>query len=265
MVEQCGFAGVLLPDHVVFPAAADTAHPIGHPTRPEDVFPDPLGMVIAMSAATTRIEFATYVYVLPMREPFTVAKQVATTAILSGDRFHFGIGVGWFREEFDLLRQHFGTRGARTDEMIDILRDFWDDGYAEHRGVHYSFDRCGMFPKPEQPVQIWVGGTSLSGMRRAARCDGAMPMNAGLDDASRLLAMLRDERAKLGKDPLDGRALIAVPGRGERLPAHRHLAEEGATDIVVFPWGISVKPDDARAPVEERRPALEAMAALLKL
>jgi probable F420-dependent oxidoreductase len=259
LAEECGYAGVLIPDHVVFPVSYETTHPIKHPTTPEDMFPDPLSLIVAMSACTKRLEFATYVYVLPMREPFPVAKQVATTAMLSGYRFSFGVGVGWLPEEFELMRQPFNLRGKKTDEMIDILRDLWADGYAEHHGELYSFNRCGMFPVPEQPIPIWVGGKTPAAIKRAARCEGAMPMNVSVEDASRLLAMIGAEREKVGKKPHADPTLIIVQDIAE-IAAYQDLEGQGATDALVFPWTTQITFEVARKPPRQRLPELELFA-----
>jgi probable F420-dependent oxidoreductase len=264
LVEECGYAGVLIPDHLVLPAHFDTRHPIGHPTDPEDIWPDPLSMVIAMSQATRRIEFATFVYVLPLREPFPVAKQVATTAMLSGYRFRFGMGVGWLHDEFELMGSPFHQRGRKADEMIDILYDLWDDGYAEHHGQHYDFSRVGMFPVPKEKIPIWVGGKTEAAMKRAARCDGAMPMSTTVEEARGHLTVLGAERKRLGKDPLDGRGLITIQDMAE-LPDYRALEADGATDALVFPWTTIIPPEVANKPPRERLPELEAFARQLGL
>lgn len=264
LVEECGYAGVLIPDHVVFPVVYDTRHPIGHPTSPEDLFPDPLSMVIAMSAATKRIEFATFVYVLPMREPFPVAKQVATTAMLSNYRFSFGIGVGWLHDEFELMGQSFKVRGKKADEMIDILRDLWDDGYAEYHGEFYSFNRCGMFPVPKKHIPILVGGKTQAAMKRAARCDGAMPMTTSVGDAIQHAKTVREERKRLGKDPLDGRIVITISDM-ENLAAYQDLEAQGVTDALVFPWTTIIPPEVSTKPPRERLPEMENLARKLGL
>jgi probable F420-dependent oxidoreductase len=264
LAEECGYSGILVPDHVVLPAIYDSQHPIKHPTNPEDIWPDPLSMVIALAGATREWEFATYVYVLPMREPFPVAKQVATTAMLTNYRFNFGIGVGWLSEEFDLMRQPFKLRGKKADEMIEILKDLWDDGYAEHHGELYDFNRCGMFPVPEKKIPIWVGGKTPPAMKRAARCDGAMPMNISVEDGARLLAMIGEERKALGKRPDEGRALIIVQ-KIEDIAGYKGLEAQGATDALVFPWGTQIPPDVARKPPRERLAALETYAKLVGL
>ena len=106
-----------------------------------------------MAAVTERIRFLTGIYVLPMRNPFVAAKAVGTAAWLSGDRVTLGVGVGWMREEFALLEQPFEQRGARTDEMIEVMRTLWAGGMVEHHGGFYDFARLQMSPAPAPPVR----------------------------------------------------------------------------------------------------------------
>src|SRR5699024_8744767 len=99
-------------------------------------------------AVTTTLRFMTYVYILPMREPFTVAKQVSTLAALSSHRFAFGVGAGWNLEEIQLLGQDPHTRGRRMDEMLDVMQRLWRTGVAEYHGEFYDFGPTGQFPLP---------------------------------------------------------------------------------------------------------------------
>ena len=62
---------------------------------------------------TRRLRFSNAVYVAPARPLIEVAKQVATAAVLSEGRVSLGVGVGWMREEYELLGQDFDTRGKR--------------------------------------------------------------------------------------------------------------------------------------------------------
>lgn len=266
MAEECGYAGVLVPDHLVLPAHYDTEHPLKHPTDPEDLWPDPLSMIIAMARATQRIEFATFIYVLPLREPFPVAKQVATTAFLTDYRFRFGIGVGWLHDEFALMGAPFNKRGRKADEIIAILRDLWDDGYAEFHGELYDFKRVGMFPPPEQQIPIWVGGKTEAAMKRAARCEGAIPMTETVDDVKTHLGVVLAERERLGKDAKGGRFLITIQDAElEKLPEYEALEAEGVTDALVFPWTQIIEPDVANKPARERLSELEKYARLVGL
>ena len=92
--ESVGFRGLALADHVVVPRRYGSIHPSGGPTPFDHCtdFPDPLVSAATVLASTTTLEVMTYVYVLPMREPFSVASQVATLDRLSGGRFRFGVG-----------------------------------------------------------------------------------------------------------------------------------------------------------------------------
>jgi probable F420-dependent oxidoreductase len=256
--EQLGYEGILVADHVVFPETLTTPHPVGHPTFSYDLFPDPLSMIVAMASVTRTLRFATHVYVLPMRDPFPVAKQVATTAMLSQYRFAFGIGVGWLPEEFALMGKDFRTREARTDEMIDILRDLWDDGYAEHAGRFYRFDRCAMFPVPQQPIPIWGGGKSPSAIRRAARCDGALPMNTSFEHGKQLLLALSQARAALGKSTDGFDVMVFLPNLDD---VPRYLELEGLKPTK----GAVLLSNPQLTDLNAKRRALEATAARLRL
>jgi alkanesulfonate monooxygenase SsuD/methylene tetrahydromethanopterin reductase-like flavin-dependent oxidoreductase (luciferase family) len=89
----------------------------------------------AMAAVTSRLRFSTIVYILPLRHPLEVAKQCATLAVLSDNRFALGVGSGWMKEEFDTLAIEFKARGRRYDEMLDIMRALWADGEVEYHGT----------------------------------------------------------------------------------------------------------------------------------
>ena len=94
-----------------------------------------------------------------MHNPFEVAKQVAEVDQLSNGRFIFGIGVGWFEEEFEVLGQNFRNRGARTDDAIELMRKLWADDPVTYRGRFYSCEDASFSPKPVQrPASAHLGG-----------------------------------------------------------------------------------------------------------
>ena len=88
-------------------------------------FADPLISFAAVAAVTERLRMMTGIYVLPLRHPIEAAKNMATLARLSNDRFSVGIGAGWLKEEFDQMGVAFNTRGQRMDEMLTIMRGLW--------------------------------------------------------------------------------------------------------------------------------------------
>jgi probable F420-dependent oxidoreductase len=255
MAEELGFEGVVLPDHVVIKEGGRTPHPSGYPLRPDEPFLDPLLVFAAMAAVTSRLKFLNYVYVVPLRDPFILAKQAGTLALLSNDRYVLGTGVGWLKEEFDAVGPDFSSRGKRMDEMLAVLRDFWDDGYAEFHGEHFEFPRSGMFPKPNRQVPIWIGGHSMTAARRAADFDGYMPMR-GVNGADMPLdeqttaefAMIDELRRRRGQTAPYERM---IGGRGIDRPNDARRLEEahGVTNLLMMPWTMS----DPTVTVDQKR------------
>lgn len=259
--EELGFHGIAVADHVAVPHGFTSVHPSGEtPFVPTDNFPDPLTTIAAMAAVTTRLHFLPYVYVLPMRDPFTVAKQAGTVSMLSNGRFALGVGAGWLREEIELLGHDPRIRGQRMDEMIAILRGFWDDGTTEFHGRHYDFGPASMFPKPDHHVPIWVGGKSDAALRRAARNDGWLGMNYDVDEIPGLLAKLREERARvLDERGDDGRPFetLVIPNALPEPGLHADLEAQGVTSTVAVAWPQN---DPAFASLDAKLGAMEAFA-----
>lgn len=210
----------------------------------------------SMAAVTATLRFMSYVYVLPMRDPFTVAKQVGTAAILSGDRMVLGVGAGWLTEEIALLGHDPRSRGRRMDEMLDILHDLWDDGWAEHHGEHFDFAPVGMFPVPDRQVPVWVGGKSDAAFRRAVRQGGWLGMNYDLEEVERLLVRLAEVRADADDTRMDFETFV-IPNALPSVDLYRRLEEWGVTSTMVMPWYPG---DPAFASIDAKRAAMERMA-----
>ena len=175
--EEFGFEALSFSDHVVYPETLDTPYPYtadGSRRYDETTeFPDPWVVAGALSSVTTRLRFTTNAFVLPMRNPFLAAKQIATAAAMSGSRITLTIGVGWSNIEFELVGQSFARRGARADEMLEVMQKLWSGEMIDHEGEFYRFDRLRLTPPlPSSPIPVWVGGISDRALRRAARNDG---------------------------------------------------------------------------------------------
>jgi len=257
LAEAAGYRGLALADHVAVPVDFDSQHPSGGPT-PFDHrtdFPDPLITAATVLAATTSLEVMTYVYVLPMREPFSVAKQVATLAALSGGRFRFGVGAGWLTEEIALLGHPVRGRGRRMDEMLEIIRSFWTQDEVEFHGEFFDFPATGIAPKPPEPVPVWVGGKSPAALERAARQDGWLGMNYDLPECRELLAALRAVRERKGlREPFE---TFVIPNAAPSVALYDELAELGVTSTVGSAWGYA---DRAFTALEAKRDAIAAFA-----
>jgi probable F420-dependent oxidoreductase len=132
---------------------------------------EPLTALTYLAAVTDRIRLGTGICLVPQRNPVYTAKQVVDLDNLSGGRVDFGIGVGWLKEEFDVVAAPFAQRGARTDEYLQVMRSLWTDDPSSFEGEHYSLRECRMYPKPVQQPHppIHVGGETNAALRRVAR------------------------------------------------------------------------------------------------
>jgi len=238
--EEAGFDSVAVSDHVVYPARLESRYPYtpdGVPLfSPDEDWPDPWVAVGAMSAVTTRLRFLTNVYVLPLRNPFVVAKAVGTAAYLSRGRVGLGIGAGWMAEEFELMGQPFARRGKRMDEMVEVVRTLWRGGMVEHHGEFYDFDPVEMRPAPPAPVPIYVGGHSEIAMRRAATLgDGWLGMYYSVEELEQHCRTLERAREDAGTAdrPFE---IIASPMVTPTAENCERLEAAGVTTILTSAW-----------------------------
>lgn len=165
-VEELGFDGLVVYDHVVGAVHTDREPPLWGPYDEHDPFHDPFVMFAYLAAITDRIEFATGILILPQRQTMLVAKQSADVDLLSGGRLRLGVGVGWNYVEYDALGEDFASRGRRADEQIGILRELWTGEVTSYDREFDSLDRGALVPGPGRRIPIWVGGFSPPAFRR---------------------------------------------------------------------------------------------------
>jgi probable F420-dependent oxidoreductase len=236
--DELGYHSMAVPDHVVdleelatpYPYTADGARRWDSSAD----WPDPWVLIGSLAALTTRLRFLTSVYVPALRSPFQVAKSVGTAAVLSGNRVSLGVGIGWCREEFELLGQDFSTRGRRTDEALALMAQLWQPGWTEFEGEFYSAPRLAMEPTPTERVPILVGGLSEVAFRRAARHDGWVGDIYPTDEAVALAGRLAQVRREVGAE---GDFAVVTALSDAFLPEHFARAEAGGvTDCWTMPW-----------------------------
>jgi len=237
--DECGYDSLALSDHVVHPEKLDTPYPYTEDGSrrwpPFTPWPDPWVTIAHLAALTRRLRFNTNVFVLPMRNPFGVAKAVGTAALLSGDRVTLTVGVGWSKLEFELMGQDFHTRGRRCDEAILVMRKLWSGDWVEHRGEFYRFARLEMTPAPAQRIPIWVGGISDAALRRAARNDGWLSDLQPAAEIAEMIGRIRRYRAELGRES-EPFAVMASPSDVHDPGGYRRLEDAGVTHLLTMPW-----------------------------
>lgn len=242
--EELGFDGVMLSDHGVFPRDVSSPYPYssnGAPPMAHDCFlPDCWATIGALAAVTTRIRFSIAVYVLPLRNVFEVARATGTLAILSGGRLVLGAGIGWMKEEFDIYGVDFRTRGARCDEMIEVLHKLWKGGMVEHHGRHIDFPPLEVSPAPPAPVPIYTGGNSPAALRRAAYlADGWIGAGHAPDAVPALLAELARLRQEAGRAHLPFENVVAVAASPDA-DTFRRLGDLGMDVTISYPFLLTV-------------------------
>jgi probable F420-dependent oxidoreductase len=252
--EEAGLTGILMSDHMIYPRDLMTPYPYspyedGRPIwEPEVAWPDVWVTIGAMQAVTIRLHFGTGVYVAPARDLLTVAKQVGTAAVLSGNRVHLGVGAGWMKEEFDLMGQPYDNRGRRLDEMIPALRASWKGGWVEYHGEHYDFGPLRIEPAPSAMVPIWSGGHSEPALRRAARlCDGWIGSAYSPEDAQHYIGKLQQYLAEAGRagDPFE---IIIGLYPALALDMVEEASRWGVTGLMCLPWFVADRSDDSDVP-----------------
>ncbi|MEU7769427.1 TIGR03619 family F420-dependent LLM class oxidoreductase [Nocardia sp. NPDC049190] len=234
--EEAGYTSMAVADSVAYPEKSDAKYPYtpdGSREFLEDKpFIETFVLSAAMAAVTTTLRFTPFVLKLPMRPPVLVAKQAASVAALSGNRFGLGVGLSPWPDDFEIMGVPFDKRGARMDECIDIVRGLSAGGYFEFHGEFYDIPPIKISPVPTEPVPILIGGHSKPALRRAAqRGDGWMHAGGDGAELDRLLVELDALRIECGtrKDfevhviSLDGFTVDGV----------KRLEDKGVTDVIV--------------------------------
>jgi len=245
--EAAGFETVTVADHVVHPLEIRSLYPYSKDGRrgwdESAPWPDPIVATMAMAAHTTRLRFSQGVFILPMRDPFTVAKAVGTCARLSGNRIRLGIGLGWMADEFELLGQSFSDRGARNDEMIVVLRKLWTGEVVEHHGRFYDFGPLAMVPRVDEPIPIIIGGISKPALRRvAALGDGWAPAGLLVDQVAAAMHEIRGMMKEQGRAEQSLEVFAACPDATD-LAGYQRMDALGISHVVLKPWARYVKVD----------------------
>ena len=176
--EKAGYHGMVVPDNLGYPGPSKVKYPYtadgdnsfleGKP------FIEPFILISAMAAVTSTLRFGTLVVKLPVRQPYIVAKQATSLAVISNNRFSFGVGLSPWPEDFAVTGQDWKSRGKRMDEMIDILRGLETGEFFEFHSEHYDIQPIKMCPTPTEPIPILIGGHAEPALKRAARTVGCM-------------------------------------------------------------------------------------------
>jgi probable F420-dependent oxidoreductase len=233
--EQYGYDTVFCPDHVGVPA--------------------PFPLLVAAAQATRRLRIGTLVLNVPFWNPALLARDVATTDILTDGRLELGLGSGHMKWEFEAAGIDWLGAAARADklqEMISELQRYFSTEFPRLRA-----GRAG--PKPVQRSgfggfgpPLLVGGTSdavlkiaaehaqIAGVAGTYQVKGRPPGTLRLATAAEADERITFARARAGGRAADiewhllVQAVIVTGDRraaaAELVAEHREAAEAAAAD-----------------------------------
>jgi probable F420-dependent oxidoreductase len=197
---------------------------------------EPMTILPAVTTHTEHLRVLTWVLKLPLREPLTFAKQVATAALMSHNRLDLGVGISWMPQEYRYCGLDWETRRQRFLETIEVLRMVLSGEMVEFHGEIFDFGRLMARPAPTKPVPIFIGGHKSPSLKMAAKiADGWCGVPMSTAEVAKLVATLHDLLEA------EGRAVEAFRIHAGALDAHTvedfaRLEEIGITDCIVMPW-----------------------------
>jgi alkanesulfonate monooxygenase SsuD/methylene tetrahydromethanopterin reductase-like flavin-dependent oxidoreductase (luciferase family) len=130
------------------------------------------GLIQATSLAMLHPSLPVYsgVYLLPLRHPVLVARQLADISRLAPGRLIFGVGVGGEdRHEISVCGVDPATRGMRMNECLTVVRELLTGKPVTFHGTFFDVDDAVITPVPAAPVPIIIGGRSDAAIRRAGQ------------------------------------------------------------------------------------------------
>jgi probable F420-dependent oxidoreductase len=209
--EEVGMESAWIGEHLILPTSYTSKYPYtpdGRFPAPLDVpFHDPMLALSFAAAVTSKIRLATGIFVVPLRKPVETAKAVASLDVLSNGRVIFGVGIGWFAEEFAAAGASFDDRALRTREYIELMKALWTEEDPVYEGKTFSLKGVRFNPKPVQKPYppIVVGGTTELAMKRAVRYgDGWYAVSRSIDETRSLISQLKaQERAANRSKPVE--------------------------------------------------------------
>ncbi|MEY4391429.1 MAG: hypothetical protein RLZZ544_138 [Actinomycetota bacterium] len=193
--EELGFDSIWVYDHF---------HNVPAPAH-EAVF-ECWTTMAAISQRTSRIRLGQMVGCNSYRNPGLLAKITSTIDVISGGRLDWGIGAGWYENEyrgygFDFKKP--SDRIGMLKETVEIVKSMWSNAETTYDGKYYKLERANCDPKPLQkplpPVWIGGGGEKVT-LRVVAEHADVSNFGSSLDEFIRKREILKGHCAAIGRD-----------------------------------------------------------------
>ena len=213
LAEDAGLDHLALGDHVSFYVGAGSDGLLG---------------VSSLLALSERLGANTGIYLLPLRHPVLVARQLADIAQLAPGRLTFGVGIGGEDpHELQVCGVDPATRGRRMDECMQVVRELLRGEPVDHAGEFFHLEGAQIVPQPAEPIPMVVGGRSDAAIARAGRLgDGWFGIWVSASRYGQAIAQMHEAAAAAGRPvPAWRNALNVWCGVGRDADdARRHVA-----------------------------------------
>lgn len=220
--ERLGYDSIWSTDHILMPKDSGTPY--------EEIL-DSISTLSFLASETSNVRLGISSLVMPMRNPVTVAKQLATIDNLSNGRVMLATGAGWNETEFSHLGSNFHDRGKRLDESLRLIRDLWSGGSRfQSKTLKLGFQEAVFHPAPVQErLTIWIAGTSEAAMKRAATFgDGWHPNAQPLESFGKLVQSFKD-----GFPEANGKEISVRIGLDSKAASSNYLSAQGEKRILL--------------------------------
>jgi probable F420-dependent oxidoreductase len=229
--EALGFHSLWTGDRILDPVRPQDRYPGSADGRmpPEyTTFLDPLSVLTVAAGVTSRVRLGTSTLNAPWYSPVLLARTLTSIDVLSGGRLDVGFGMGWSSDEYAAAGVPWGGRGARLEEVLDVLERIWADDPVVYEGSLYAVPESRIQPKPLQRPRppIYLGGYSAGALDRVGRrADGWMAPGVPMAFLVPMWETVRQAAEKAGRDPGELKMIVRMnpriveePGNPEELP-----------------------------------------------
>ena len=223
--EQIGVESLWTAEHVVLPDPREAPSP----ADPETPFLHPSTLLAYIANVTEEIKLGTGITLIAQRNPVVLAKEMGSLDVISSGRLLLGIGAGYLHQEFSALGVDFSSRGAKTDESIEIIRALWNQTNPEYQGKFIQFKNIQAHPRPIQAggPPIIIGGTSPAALRRTVtHGNGWYGFALDVETTKSVLENLEIAKSRYKRDPNLGPISISVtpPSRPNKAMMEEYAA-----------------------------------------
>ncbi len=189
-IAESGFDHIFMADHVSFRNGSGT---------------DGFVEVAALSQLHPTLGVMTGIYLLPLRHPLPIARQLASMANLAPGRMIFGVGIGGEDpHELEVCGVNPKRRGLRANESLAIIKGLLAGETVTFEGKEFDVQDAIIRPTPKTPIPVIVGGRSDAALTRTATFgEGWIGVWCSANRFSQAVQSVTEQAEALGRNRVD--------------------------------------------------------------